>query len=881
MAQLKSTNITGNLSVTGNVLASKIIKFGGTNDDILMGDGSITSKQGLIDSLEAAMEGNSWRPVKYGTTTVNDTSTTLEFIAGSNIGLTFNTNGQLTIANNYSYSLPLAANGTRGGIQVGYTASGANLPVQLSSEKAYVALTKTAVESVVTIPTVNDGTLTLKASDGATATQQTFTANDADNVTFEVKHAAPTGAAAGSYGPSDGGTQEAKKTLDIIVPQITTDKFGHITSVSNKTFKVTDTNTDTKVTQSDTTTANWRKVVLSKQDSATMGTATAEKTDVVYVTPKIEAQPSTGSLRMTGNILLHNPDTAGGDSPKLIFQRGDEKGTVTDWNMYVNQGALKINSIPTSGSTAETKIAEFAYHGGMTIHSPNDTAGAEIASMTIKTSNGGQLILGKEGPNSGTMLRFDQDAGTARLRFRASSTAGAMVWEQPESNSSLYLDVSNVDFRNTTGIKLSQFKSAGYLYTDSSGNLKSAAFPTIPSVPSITITDTGTKPIVGDITADGHTITVSRIGLSDLGLASAYKYKDSLANLAAIEAVPNPAIGDVYNAQDTGMNYAWNGTTWDALGSTIDVSGFVQKPSSSTTSGLAYFTDTTGKTLGSSKTTISAAGLITVPAKTGIAMTYTSGGDDVWLYPKGADTYGIRYFEGTPDAMAFSATANNSTKAGADLCINGNGDGTVTMRGKNIATQDWVTEQIGSGSTGSNSEWAKFLKTQDSVTSDGASTWSGSAASTWKRAWSQRFKHTNISSDTGDINFWLRPSTYATNGTELCIMIDGDFYGHTGSKRVAYKDELPTVNNGTLTLQTTGQGISSETTNFTANQSSNATFAITLNSSSAGNRDANQVVIASAQGTINSAKYTITKTDGVAKASWQYNDSTDCVELVW
>lgn len=39
-------------------------------------------------------------------------------------------------ANNYS--LPLATNGTRGGIQVGYTANGRNYPVQLSGEKAYV-----------------------------------------------------------------------------------------------------------------------------------------------------------------------------------------------------------------------------------------------------------------------------------------------------------------------------------------------------------------------------------------------------------------------------------------------------------------------------------------------------------------------------------------------------------------------------------------------------------------------------------------------------------------------------------------------------------------------------------------------------------------------
>ena len=37
-----------------------------------------------------------------------------------------------------SYTLPLAANGTRGGIQIGYTESGRNYPVELDSEKAYV-----------------------------------------------------------------------------------------------------------------------------------------------------------------------------------------------------------------------------------------------------------------------------------------------------------------------------------------------------------------------------------------------------------------------------------------------------------------------------------------------------------------------------------------------------------------------------------------------------------------------------------------------------------------------------------------------------------------------------------------------------------------------
>lgn len=51
-----------------------------------------------------------------------------------------------------TYSLPLAANGTRGGIKIGYVASNANIPVQLFSEKAYVALTSSAITSALGYP---------------------------------------------------------------------------------------------------------------------------------------------------------------------------------------------------------------------------------------------------------------------------------------------------------------------------------------------------------------------------------------------------------------------------------------------------------------------------------------------------------------------------------------------------------------------------------------------------------------------------------------------------------------------------------------------------------------------------------------------------------
>ena len=59
-------------------------------------------------------------------------------------------------ANNYS--LPLAANGTRGGIQLGYAANGKNYPVQLSGEKAYVNVPWTDTNTTYGLATsTNDG----------------------------------------------------------------------------------------------------------------------------------------------------------------------------------------------------------------------------------------------------------------------------------------------------------------------------------------------------------------------------------------------------------------------------------------------------------------------------------------------------------------------------------------------------------------------------------------------------------------------------------------------------------------------------------------------------------------------------------------------------
>ena len=109
----------------------------------------------------------------------------------------------------------------------------------------------------------------------------------------------------------------------------------------------------------------------------------------------------------------------------------DEKASKSDLNNYQPKG----NYVTTDTTQTITGIKTF--------NSPANENGKEVATAIFKTSNGGQLIIGKEGPNSGTMLRFDQKEGTTRLQFRASATPGAMVWTQPEKGATLYFDLTN------------------------------------------------------------------------------------------------------------------------------------------------------------------------------------------------------------------------------------------------------------------------------------------------------------------------------------------------------------------------------------------------------------------------------------------------------
>lgn len=139
----------GDVMASGNLEEDYIIVGAGTKS--IKNSGQTLSNLALkseIPSLE-----NTWRPIKVGSTTLNDSSTTLTITNGTGIGLSFS-NGTLTITNSApgsSYTLPVAKNNVLGGIKTGYTESGgAEMAIYtLEDGTAYTFLRDTAIKTAL------------------------------------------------------------------------------------------------------------------------------------------------------------------------------------------------------------------------------------------------------------------------------------------------------------------------------------------------------------------------------------------------------------------------------------------------------------------------------------------------------------------------------------------------------------------------------------------------------------------------------------------------------------------------------------------------------------------------------------------------------------
>lgn len=168
-------------------------------------------------------------------------------------------------------------------------------------------------------------------------------------------------------------------------------------------------------------------------------------------------------------------------------------------------------------------------------------------------------------PTDTSRLATNGDGSQLTISFNPAASGGA-----PESGDTLseivgqlsknYQDLGDLAYKDKIGEddlppeiveKLDKADSALQDYTETDPTVPDWAKE--PTKPTYTATEVGAIPA---------TELDNLVKKSDIG--TVYTYKGTVASKTDLPA--SAEVGDVYNVEETDMNYAWNGEAWDPLG---------------------------------------------------------------------------------------------------------------------------------------------------------------------------------------------------------------------------------------------------------------------------------------------------------------------------
>ena len=133
--------------------------------------------------------------------------------------------------------------------------------------------------------------------------------------------------------------------------------------------------------------------------------------------------------------------------------------------------------------------------------------------------------------------------------------------------------------------KVSELENdSGYLteHQDLTDYALKSELPIVPTNVSAFTNDSGYLTSHQDISGKADksdTYTKSEV---DAKVSSVYRFKGSVANYDALPT-SDLVVGDVYNIESNGSNYAWDGNDWDKLSETINLTPYLTKNEASTT----------------------------------------------------------------------------------------------------------------------------------------------------------------------------------------------------------------------------------------------------------------------------------------------------------
>lgn len=227
------------------------------------------------------------------------------------------------------------------------------------------------------------------------------------------------------------------------------------------------------------------------------------------------------------------------DVPTKTSDLVNDSGFITGSD--IPEGAAASTTTPKMDGVASVG-SEMAFARGDHIH-PSDTS-------RLATNGDGSLVT--------VTFNTASERGTVTSGESLSSAMGKIAKNYSELGDLAYKGtVTEDDLSESIISSLDKADTALQSFTEED--------PTVPAWAKESTKPTYTASEVGAIPASDADTFAKKSELTNV-----YKYKGSVAAFANLPAEGNTA-GDVYNVESSGMNYAWTGTTWDALGEIFEI----------------------------------------------------------------------------------------------------------------------------------------------------------------------------------------------------------------------------------------------------------------------------------------------------------------------
>lgn len=254
-----------------------------------------------------------------------------------------------------------------------------------------------------------------------------------------------------------------------------------------------------------------------------------------------------------------------------------------------------VKSVAADGTETVAKLVE------------QNTTSSNIVYGTSKVTNGDTIIQASlpysEAANGGTIAKRDNsgrlDVADPTETIQAVNMGYANTHYGRLSSGN---DWTNLNRFNTESISVCATDKSIYMKLTNQGFV----VKTSPSSEehNITLQDAnGTIAYLGDVSSTATSTLASAKTYTDqqinAKLSSALKYKGSKDTYADLPKTGNQ-VGDVWNVvaaygnAHAGTNWAWNGTVWDPLGGTIDLTNYVTATTAFNTGGMLVEVSGTG-----------------------------------------------------------------------------------------------------------------------------------------------------------------------------------------------------------------------------------------------------------------------------------------------